>query len=144
MKAFPSENSGVMSWNKLLPGSESQTHFVCSIYQSEPDSEIYGGNKGGYQSRVNNGSRQKRDMHACPITLAGVRDGKWGEKKKKKRQMGKKFAKYFFLPSTTERKACRKFPEQLLRRCGVTERKAGEQLAVKRAGCCTVVVVEGA
>ena len=37
-------------------------HFVCSIYQSKADNEIYEWNKGSHRLRVNNRSQWKRDI----------------------------------------------------------------------------------
>lgn len=37
--------------------------FVCSIYQSKADSEIYEWNKANYRSLVNNASQSKKNIH---------------------------------------------------------------------------------
>lgn len=47
-------------------------HFVCSIYQSKTDNEIYEWNKGNYRARVNNGSQRKRNIHFYFIIFEGT------------------------------------------------------------------------
>lgn len=44
-------------------------HFVCSIYQSKADNEIYEWNKGSHRLRVNNGSQKKRNIPFISLFL---------------------------------------------------------------------------
>lgn len=48
-------------------------HFVCSIYQSKADNQIYERNKGSHRLRVNNGSQRKRDIRFHFIIYKGTK-----------------------------------------------------------------------
>lgn len=48
-------------------------HFVCSIYQSKADNEIYEWNKGRHRIRVNNGSQRKRNVPFISLFLKGTK-----------------------------------------------------------------------
>lgn len=104
-------------------------HFVCSIYQSEPDSEIYEGNKGGYQLRGKQ-RESAEEGYACLSHYFWGRDEKTLERKS--RWPKKKICKVF--PSAHPRRPP-EISEQLLRRCRVTKRKAEESSWQRNAVC---------
>lgn len=90
-------------------------HFVCSIYQSKADNEIYDWNKGSHRLRVNNGSQGKRDIPFYLIIF-------WGTKRKVQKQL----ARIGNVSPIDASKRPHKISELTSKRCWVMKQNAGK------------------
>lgn len=91
-----------------------EAHFVCSIYQSKADNEIYEWNKGSHRLWVNNRSQRRRNSLSYLILFKGT---KRVEKQPARIKKG--------FPTDASKRAP-KISELPLRRCWAMQEKAGK------------------
>ena len=89
------------------------SHFVCSIYQSKADNEIYEWNKGSHRLWVNNGSQRKRNAPFISLFLKGAKD-----------KVQKKLVRIKNVSPSVHSKCLPKYQSYLLRSCWVMQQKA--------------------